>query len=140
MIHATITDLKRKEIDTEPILFGLGFVALALLAQTYDLDVYDALLGFVIGGGIFVSLAFFGMGGGDIKLMAMIGAFMGWYKTLLIIQLSFFVGAIVSICFLVFRKRGLKDSIAFGPSIAVATGFIALWGDWIIARFFTFTF
>lgn len=139
LVSVVITDIKRKEIETEPILFGLGFVSLMIFGKLYDLTAWDACLGFLLGGGVFVILAFFGMGGGDIKLMAMIGAFLGWYKVLLTMQLAFIIGALFAAFALVVLKRKRKDAIAFGPAIALATVIISIWGDEIISRFFTVT-
>lgn len=70
-----------------------------------------------------------GMGYGDFKLLAALGAWMGWQSLLLIVILSSLVGAIVGISLLVLRGRDRNIPIPFGPYLAGA-GFIALiWGD-----------
>lgn len=70
-----------------------------------------------------------GMGYGDFKLLAALGAWMGWQSLLLIVILSSLVGAIVGISLLVVRGRDRNIPIPFGPYLAGA-GFIALiWGD-----------
>lgn len=69
-----------------------------------------------------------GMGYGDFKLLAAIGAWLGWTMLPLVILLSAGVGAIVGISLMVFAKRGRDVPIPFGPYLAAA-GFIALlWG------------
>ncbi|MFD2367645.1 prepilin peptidase [Pseudoduganella sp. GCM10020061] len=69
-----------------------------------------------------------GMGYGDFKLLAALGAWLGWTMLPTIILLSSVVGAVVGISLIVFTKRGRDNPIPFGPYLAAA-GFIAmLWG------------
>ena len=73
-----------------------------------------------------------GMGYGDFKLLAALGAWMGWQMLPLIIILSTFVGALVGIAGVVAKRKDKQVPIAFGPFLALA-GWIALvWGDKII--------
>jgi leader peptidase (prepilin peptidase)/N-methyltransferase len=70
-----------------------------------------------------------GMGYGDFKLLAALGAWLGWQKLPMIVLLSSIVGAIVGILLIVLAKRGRQIPIPFGPYLATA-GMIALfWGD-----------
>ncbi|KQW91560.1 methyltransferase [Massilia sp. Root418] len=66
-----------------------------------------------------------GMGYGDFKLLAALGAWLGWATLPTIILLSSVVGAVVGICLMVFAKRGRNNPIPFGPYLAAA-GMIAL--------------
>jgi len=66
-----------------------------------------------------------GMGYGDFKLLAALGAWLGWAMLPTIILLSSLVGAIVGIALIVFAKRGRNNPIPFGPYLAAA-GMIAL--------------
>ncbi|RZT04078.1 leader peptidase (prepilin peptidase) / N-methyltransferase [Duganella sp. CF402] len=66
-----------------------------------------------------------GMGYGDFKLLAALGAWMGWAMLPTIILLSSVVGAVVGIALIVFAKRGRNNPIPFGPYLAAA-GLIAL--------------
>jgi leader peptidase (prepilin peptidase) / N-methyltransferase len=66
-----------------------------------------------------------GMGYGDFKLLAALGAWMGWTMLPTIIILSSVVGAIVGICLIVFARRDRNNPIPFGPYLAAA-GMIAL--------------
>ncbi|MCX7169771.1 MAG: A24 family peptidase [Proteobacteria bacterium] len=69
-----------------------------------------------------------GMGYGDFKLLAAIGAWLGWQMLPLTILLSSLVGALVGISLIIFTRRGRDIPIPFGPYLAVA-GVIALfWG------------
>ena len=75
-----------------------------------------------------------GMGYGDFKLLATIGAWLGWQKLPLVILLSSVVGAAVGIALIVFTRHGREKPIPFGPYLAAA-GLIALfWGDDISRR------
>lgn len=70
-----------------------------------------------------------GMGFGDFKLLAALGAWLGWQMLPLIIMLSSLVGAVVGIALIVLLKRGRNIPIPFGPYLA-GGGLIALfWGD-----------
>jgi leader peptidase (prepilin peptidase)/N-methyltransferase len=70
-----------------------------------------------------------GMGYGDFKLLAALGAWLGWKFLPLIILLSSFVGAVIGIGLMVLAKRGRDVPIPFGPYLAAA-GLIALfYGD-----------
>jgi len=78
-----------------------------------------------------------GMGYGDFKLLAALGAWMGWKMLLPIILISSIVGAIVGIALIMLARRGREIPIPFGPYLAAA-GLIALvYGD-ALARFLPF--
>jgi len=73
-----------------------------------------------------------GMGYGDFKLLAAIGAWLGWQALPLVILLSSLVGALVGIALMVFARHGRDKPIPFGPYLAAA-GVIALfWGPQIV--------
>jgi leader peptidase (prepilin peptidase)/N-methyltransferase len=75
-----------------------------------------------------------GMGQGDFKLLAAIGAWLGWQKLPLVILLSSVVGAAIGIALIVFARHGREQPIPFGPYLAAA-GVIALfWGEAITRR------
>ena len=70
-----------------------------------------------------------GMGYGDFKLLAMLGAWLGWQHLPQIIILSAVVGAVVGICLIVFRGRDRNIPIPFGPYLAAAGWISLMWGD-----------
>jgi leader peptidase (prepilin peptidase)/N-methyltransferase len=73
------------------------------------------------------------MGGGDIKLAAVLGAFLGWHHVVLVFFLSALIGALGSgIWLLVSREMRQSRMIPFGPFLAVAAVLAALWGDEMI--------
>ena len=62
-----------------------------------------------------------GMGAGDMKLLAMIGAFLGWQALPFIIFYSAMLGIIVGVTALIKQKKGLRTRIPYGPFLAVAS-------------------
>lgn len=88
----------------------------------------DSLIGLVAGGGSLYLIALFyllvrkqdGMGGGDIKLLAMIGAFLGWQSLLFVVFFSSFSGAIVGIASIIRQGSGTATRIPFGPFLSMA--------------------
>lgn len=76
-----------------------------------------------------------GMGYGDFKLLAALGAWLGWQQLLLIILLSSIVGAVVGIGLMVILRRGRNVPIPFGPYLAGAGMITLLYGDWIIDQY-----
>lgn len=79
-----------------------------------------------------------GMGFGDFKLLAAIGAWLGWQMLPLVILLSSLVGAVVGIVLIVLAKRGREVPMPFGPYLAAA-GVIALfWGPELVERYLDF--
>ena len=69
-----------------------------------------------------------GMGYGDFKLLAALGAWLGWQMLPLTILLSSFVGAVVGIALMVFARHGRNVPIPFGPYLAVAGAIALIWG------------
>jgi len=70
-----------------------------------------------------------GMGHGDFKLLAMLGAWMGWQVLPLVVVLSSVVGAVVGTVLIVFRFRERSVPIPFGPYLAAAGWIALLWGE-----------
>jgi leader peptidase (prepilin peptidase)/N-methyltransferase len=75
-----------------------------------------------------------GMGYGDFKLLAAIGAWLGWQALPLVILLSSVVGAVVGISMIVFGGHGRDKPIPFGPYLAAAGAIALFWGPQITAR------
>ena len=122
LLVVTGTDLTHKIIPDVVTLPGI-VVGLLGAATVLPVGIFDAFLGIVVGGGILWALAWAspylfgkeGMGGGDIKLLAMIGAFLGWKAALLTIMIGSLFGSVigVSLIALGFLKR--DEYIPFGP-------------------------
>jgi leader peptidase (prepilin peptidase)/N-methyltransferase len=73
-----------------------------------------------------------GMGFGDFKLLAAIGAWLGWKILPLVILLSSFVGAVVGIALIVLARRGREVPIPFGPYLACAGAIALFWGQGLV--------
>lgn len=76
-----------------------------------------------------------GMGYGDFKLLAAIGAWLGWKMLPLVILLSSLVGAIVGVALITLAQRGRDNPIPFGPYLAVAGIIAMLYGEAIVASY-----
>lgn len=79
-----------------------------------------------------------GMGYGDFKLLAALGAWLGWKMLLPIILLSSIVGAVVGIVLIALARRGRDIPIPFGPYLAAAGFIVLLYGNAIASRFLPF--
>lgn len=112
-----------------------------LWAAFTSLGLLHSLEGTVVGGGGLLLVALLGnwifrkesMGGGDIKLAAALGAFLGWHLVVLVFFLSALVGSLASgVWLLVSRDMRRKRMIPFGPFLAVAAVVAVLWGEELI--------
>lgn len=103
----------------------------------------SSLIGLIAGGGVLYAIAGLyylvqkqqGMGGGDIKLLAMIGAFLGWQSLLFIIFFSSFTGSIVGIAAMIRQRQGGKARLPFGPFLAISAIIFLFFGPVIIVAF-----
>ena len=78
-----------------------------------------------------------GMGYGDFKLLAALGAWLGWQALPIILLLSSLVGAIIGISLIALRKHHQGNPIPFGPYLAIAGWIALLWGDTITRWYLT---
>ncbi|UCE89612.1 MAG: prepilin peptidase [Pseudomonadota bacterium] len=76
-----------------------------------------------------------GMGFGDFKLLAMLGAWLGWQALPAIILLSSLVGAVIGISLIALRRHERSVPIPFGPYLAIAGWIMLVWGDEINAAY-----
>jgi len=121
LIIVSVVDLKHKIIPNFMVILTLAMGILFLLAR--DISFTSALLGMLVGGGLLFLLAFMpgAMGGGDIKLMFALGAFLGLNKTLGALIIAFIVAGVISAFLLLFKLKGRKDVIPFGPFLALGS-------------------
>jgi leader peptidase (prepilin peptidase)/N-methyltransferase len=134
LVAITVIDL-RHQIIPDAITFPgilVGFLASFIADRISWLD---SLLGILLGGGLFVAIILVsrgGMGGGDLKLGAMLGAFLGWQALLVGLFVAVMLGGISAVALLASGRVARKDAIAFGPFLAVG-GVVALfWGRAIL--------
>lgn len=135
LMITTFIDLEHQIIPDKVVLPSLA-AGLVLNIIFHREDFYNYLLGFILGGGIIfliVVLSRGGMGGGDIKLFATVGMFLGFRLTLLALLLSFVLGSVVGLILIILKLKNMKDAIPFGPFIALASVISMLAGDRIIS-------
>ncbi len=116
-------------------------VGLALAAIGLGPPLLDSAAGVLLGGGVLYAVAVGyhawtgreGMGGGDIKLLAMIGAFLGWRAVLVTLVIGSFTGAVVGIAFILARGGDTRVPIPFGPFLALGATCALFFGDELIA-------
>ncbi len=126
MVVITFIDLEHQIIPDVISLPGivLGFVFSFFIPQ---LGWLNSLIGIVAGGGSLLLVAYGyeliakkeGMGGGDIKLLAMMGAFFGWKAIPFIVFVSSLVGSVIGITVMLIQKKDSKLAIPFGPFLAL---------------------
>jgi leader peptidase (prepilin peptidase)/N-methyltransferase len=115
-------------------------LALAYAFGRDDLNFRGALLGAVVGGGFLMAVygAYRlirrreGLGMGDVTMMLMVGAFLGWPRTLLVLILASFAGAVVGVFLIARRGKDFQFALPFGTFIAPAAFVAMLWGQRII--------
>jgi len=160
LIVATFVDIKHRIIPDEISVGGmiLGFLLSAvkgfhLQPITYNLQpMFNSFLGIIIGGGIIYLTGFLfdliyfkllkrppiqgeteSMGGGDVKLLAMIGAFLGWQKAVLTFFLAPLLGLIFGLINLIVKK---DHTMPYGPFLSLGALLSLFWADKIINLFF----
>ncbi|XUW99508.1 MAG: prepilin peptidase [Dehalogenimonas sp.] len=121
------------------ILIAASIVAVAasLLHSQIDLspDLLHAVIGGAVGFAIFLVVYVVsrgGMGEGDVKLGAFAGLVTGWPNIIGAVIMSWLLGGLVAIGLLLFRRKGRKEAIPFGPFLALTTFITFLWGNQII--------
>ena len=135
LVTITFIDLDHQIIPDVISLPGIvvGFVGSFFIPW---LSWVDSLLGIVVGGGVLLTIAWIyekvakreGMGGGDIKLLAMLGSFLGWKAVLPVIFIASLVGSLIGIPLMLLQKRDTKLAIPFGPFLAFAATVYLFWG------------
>jgi leader peptidase (prepilin peptidase) / N-methyltransferase len=131
-----------------PDALSLGGLAAGFLLSFVRpfFGVLDAVYGILLGGGILFVIAYGyqlvakreGMGGGDIKLIAMIGAFCGIKGVIFSIMSASFIGTIVGIPLMLIKGRDTKYAIPFGPFLSLGSLIFLFAGDRIIYEFLQF--
>jgi len=125
-----------------PDVISLPGIPICFLLSVFlmELPFMEALLGLVLGGGSLYLIAVLyelatkreGMGGGDIKLLAMMGAFLGWKSLLFILLVSSLVGAVVGISVMWAKGGDMKYAVPFGPFLSLAATAYLFVGDYAV--------
>jgi leader peptidase (prepilin peptidase)/N-methyltransferase len=104
----------------------------------------SSLLGFAVGFVFFLSIAMIyekwkkreGLGGGDIKLLGMIGAVLGFKAIPIVVIFSSFLGAGVGVAQVVSKRTGWQTALPFGPFLALGAWVAMIWGDALLTWYF----
>lgn len=104
----------------------------------------DALIGILAGGGVLwlIGEAYYrfageeGMGGGDVKMLAMIGAFLGWQLVIVTLVFSSITGAVIGLLVIAIRRGGMKYALPYGTFLSIAALVASLYGERIV-RWYT---
>lgn len=142
LIIIAFIDLEHKIIPDVITLPGI-IIGLTLSLTIPHITLVNSIKGLLIGGGIFYAIAIFsrgGMGGGDIKLIAMVGSFLGWKNVLLTIFLGSLFGSIVGIVLIILKKKNRKDMVPFGPFLSLGAIISIFFGRDLIDLWLTITF
>lgn len=123
-----------------------GIVAGLLASALLPPGLRDAVLGVLAGGGALwlIGEAYFratgqeGMGGGDVKMLAMIGAFLGWKLVLVTLVLSSVAGSIVGILVIALRRGDMKYALPYGTFLALGALAASLAGEWLVRWYVSF--
>ena len=133
----------RHQILPDAITYPGIVLAFAYSFFREDLTVVQALIGAAVGGG-FLLLVYGlywlvrkqeGLGLGDVTMMLMVGAFLGWPKTILTLVLASIVGAVFGLILMKAKGKDMKFALPFGTFIAPAAFAALVWGDRIIAAY-----
>lgn len=141
LLIITMIDIDTMEIyDTFQVILFL--LAIVFITQS-NLPLGDHLIGFFIISVPFYIIALItnGMGGGDIKLIAMGGLLLGWKATLVAFFIASITGGLVAILLVLLKQQGRKSLIAFGPYLCLGIYFAYLYGntifEWYIRLFYS---
>jgi len=118
-----------------------GIVIGVIVSLVAPPGIKDSLIGVLLGGGILYAIAgaYYlwrreeGMGMGDVKMLAMVGAFLGWKAVLVTLVLSSFSGAIIGVLLMAVQRGTMKYALPFGTFLAIGAVIAMLVGDPLVA-------
>ena len=130
LIAITAIDLQHQLVPDAITLPGI-LVGLLLNLATARISWVESVIGILLGGGLFLVIILAsrgGMGGGDMKLGALLGAFLGWKALLFGLFVAIVLGGVIGAVLLATGLRGRKDPIPFGPFLAAGGAMAFFWG------------
>lgn len=143
LLVVTFIDIDHRIIPNVITLPGI-FIFFAAGLFVPQIHWKDALLGILVGGGslYLVAQAYYllkkvdGMGGGDVKLLAMIGAMVGWQGVLFTIFFASLSGTLAGLGVMIQKRSGMRQKIPFGPFLAIGAICYLFFGEPIISWYF----
>ncbi len=139
LLVITLIDLDYQIIPDRISLPGIPLAWLTAVGLG-SLTWFDATLGAVLPAALFLAVFFLsrgGMGLGDVKLVAMIGAFLGWQLALLTILAAAISGSLVGVAMMLFQGKGRKTAVPFGPFLSLGAVVSLAWGPRILHWYLT---
>ena len=144
VLTAILIVLFGTDFDTQrlPDVLTLPGIAIGLAGSLFlPPGIWDSLVGTALGAGILLAIRWVwlrlkgvdAMGLGDVKMLAMIGAFLGWKQVWVVLVLASFAGAIIGIGLTMARGRSMQSRLPFGTFLALAAYVASLWGDRLVA-------
>jgi leader peptidase (prepilin peptidase)/N-methyltransferase len=140
LVVMSFIDLDHQIIPNAITLPGipLGLLAGLLLGEP---PLLDRVIGALVGAGFLYLVLFYGgalygqdaMGEGDLNLIAMVGAFLGWKAVAVTILLGCLFGSVVGLLLMAIRRVGRRQHIPFGPFLSAGAIVALFWGDRLIA-------
>ena len=144
MVVLFVTDLQHRILPNVITLPGIvvGFVSSLFLPPGW----FASLIGILIGGGVLYAIAEIyyrvrgqeGLGMGDVKLLGMIGAFLGWKLVLLTLVFASFAGSLIGLTFIATGRGDMKYALPFGCFLTVGAFAAGLWGTPVVDWYFGF--
>jgi len=148
LIVVAFTDLEVRIVPDRISLPGIALgVGVALLTWSFGVEDFptplDSLLGVILGGGLLLAVAWTyerltgraGLGGGDVKLLAMIGAFLGWSGVPVTLFVGALSGSLWGIGLMLAKGVGRKHALPFAPFLCAGALFYLMWGPEFADRF-----
>jgi leader peptidase (prepilin peptidase)/N-methyltransferase len=135
LVAVTAIDVRYQIIPDAITLPGV-LAGLATSLVSHRVSWLESVAGVLLGGALFVVVIVLsrgGMGGGDLKLGAMLGAFLGWKAVLVALFVSVVLGGATAVALLASGRLARKDAIPFGPFLAVGGALALFWGDALVA-------
>ena len=142
MIVLFVIDLQHRILPNIITLPGIviGFLCSMLVGPGWQ----SSLIGIAAGGGTLWAIAEIyyrvrheeGLGMGDVKMLGMVGAFLGWKLVILTLVLSSFSGTVVGLAVLLLKRESMKYALPFGTFLAVGAMIAAVAGDPILSWYF----
>lgn len=150
VLTAMLIVLFGTDFDTQrlPDVLTLPGIAIGLAGSLFlPPGIWDSVVGAALGAGILLAIRWVwlrlkgvdAMGLGDVKMLAMIGAFLGWKQVWVVLVLASFAGAIIGIGLTMARGRSMQSRLPFGTFLALAAYVASLWGDRLVAWYLAFS-
>lgn len=144
ILTAVLVVLFGTDLDTQrlPNVLTLPGIVVGLAFSVFTpLGIVDSLVGAGVGAGILLAIRWVwlwwkgvdGMGLGDVKMLAMIGAFLGWRQIWVVLFFASLAGAVIGVSLTWLRGRSMQTRLPFGTFLALAAFAASVWGEALVS-------